>query len=33
MAYCLTDNHTRQEQVFAALGKHYDDGPVRSAAC
>src|SRR5271165_793575 len=24
MAYCLTDNHARQEQVFEALGSYYN---------
>jgi ParB family chromosome partitioning protein len=27
MAYCLTDNHARQEQVFDALKQSWNDGP------
>src|SRR5262249_42089329 len=27
MAYCLTDDHTRQEQVFEAIQARYDTSP------
>ena len=32
MAFCVTDDHARQEEVWEALSRSYDKDPTRSAA-